>query len=83
MRQGQGLRNRTRRLSSDTAFASISRCEQLPATSWPRERAADIILNDCSPHEDVLMRNATLRETVQFRTETRAQVIADIREARR
>jgi CCR4-NOT transcriptional regulation complex NOT5 subunit len=46
------------------------------------ERAADIILNDCSPHEDVLMRNATLRETVQFRAATRAQVIADIREAR-
>jgi hypothetical protein len=47
------------------------------------EQAADIILNDCSPHEDVLMRNATLRETVQFRAETRAQVIADIQEARR
>jgi hypothetical protein len=47
------------------------------------ERAADIILDDCSPHEDVLMRNATLRETVQFRAETRTQVIADIREARR
>jgi hypothetical protein len=46
------------------------------------ERAADIILNDCSSHEDVLMRNATLRETVQFRAMTRAQVIADIREAR-
>jgi hypothetical protein len=46
------------------------------------ERAADIILNDCSPHEDVLMRNATLRETVQFRAESRAQVLSDIRKAR-
>src|SRR4051794_23210318 len=47
------------------------------------EEAADVILEDCSPHEDALMRNATLRGTVKFRAETRAWVIADIREARR
>jgi hypothetical protein len=49
----------------------------------PAESAADIILNDCSPHEDALMRNATLRETVQFRAKIRAHMTADILEARR
>jgi hypothetical protein len=47
------------------------------------EHAADVIVYDCSPHEDALMPNATLREIVQFRIKTRAQVIADIQEARR
>jgi hypothetical protein len=62
----------------DVELRAIARNQMVPP-----ERAADIILNDCSPYEDGLMRNASLRETVQFRAATRAQVIADIQEARR
>jgi hypothetical protein len=36
----------------------------------PPERAADIIVDDCSPYEGGLMPNATLREIVQFRVKT-------------
>ena len=47
------------------------------------DRAADIVMSDCQPHADIITRNMSLREAVQYHNTIKRSVLAQIVDATR